>query len=63
MIPSENRACDFVLDPMKIGKGINGTHEGLMEKNVLAVMGVIYFAFDTKIAENFVKHTEEYHHK
>jgi cobyrinic acid a,c-diamide synthase len=48
---------------MRIGKGIDGEHEGLMENNILAVIGVIYFAFDIKIAENFVKHSEEYHHR
>ncbi len=47
---------------MQIGKGIDGKHEGLMENNVMAIVGVIYFAFDTKIAENFVKYSEEYHH-
>jgi len=48
---------------MRIGKGIDGEHEGLMEHNILAVVGLIYFAFDTKLAENFVKHSEEYRHK
>ena len=45
---------------MRIGRGIDGGHEGLMEHNILAVIGVIYFAFDTKLAQNFVKHSEEY---
>jgi len=48
---------------MRIGRGIDGGHEGLMEHNVLAVVGFIYFAFDTKLAENFVKHAEKYRHK
>ena len=48
---------------MRIGKGIDGEHEGLMEHNILAVVGVIYFAFDTRLAENFVKHSEEYRHR
>ena len=48
---------------MKIGKGIDGEHEGLMSNNILAVVGLIYFAFNTKIAENFVKHSEDYSHK
>ena len=48
---------------MRIGKGINGTYEGIMENNMLAMVGLVYFAFDTKIAENFVKHSEKYHHK
>jgi len=48
---------------MRIGKGIDGEHEGLMEHNILAVVGLIYFAFDTKLAENFVKHSEEYRHR
>jgi cobyrinic acid a,c-diamide synthase len=45
---------------MRIGRGIDGEHEGLMEHNTLAVIGFIYFAFDTRLAENFVKHAEEY---
>jgi cobyrinic acid a,c-diamide synthase len=48
---------------MRIGKGINGTHEGIMENNMLAMVGLVYFAFDTKIAKNLVKHSEKYHHK
>jgi len=48
---------------MRIGKGIDGEHEGLMEHNILAVVGVIYFAFDTRLAENFVKHSEDYRHR
>lgn len=48
---------------MRIGKGIDGEHEGLMEHNILAVVEIIYFAFDTKLAENFVKHSEEYRHR
>jgi cobyrinic acid a,c-diamide synthase len=48
---------------MRTGKGIDGEHEGLMENNTLAVVGLIYFAFNTKIAENFVKHSENYSHK
>jgi cobyrinic acid a,c-diamide synthase len=48
---------------MKIGKGINGKNEGMMENNTLAVLGQIYFAFDTKIGEKFVKHSEDYRHK
>jgi cobyrinic acid a,c-diamide synthase len=48
---------------MRIGRGIDGEHEGLMEHNILAVIGVIYFAFETRLAENFVKHSEEYSHR
>jgi len=48
---------------MRTGKGIDGEHEGLMENNTLAVVGLIYFAFNTKIAENFVRHSEDYSHK
>jgi cobyrinic acid a,c-diamide synthase len=48
---------------MKIGKGINGKNEGMMQSNTLAMLGQIYFSFDTKIAEKFVKHSEEYRHK
>lgn len=45
---------------MRIGRGIDGSHEGLMEHNVLAVIGMIYFAFDARIAENFVDYAERY---
>jgi len=48
---------------MRIGRGVDGEHEGLMEHNILAVVGVIYFAFDTRLAENFVKHAEDYRHR
>ncbi|MDG6223370.1 MAG: hydrogenobyrinic acid a,c-diamide synthase (glutamine-hydrolyzing) [Candidatus Bathyarchaeota archaeon] len=48
---------------MRIGKGINGTNEGIMVSNLLAMVGLVYFAFDTKIAENFVNLAEKYHHK
>ena len=48
---------------MRIGKGVDGKHEGMMEHNTLAVLGQIYFAFDKRIAEKFVKHAEEYRHR
>lgn len=48
---------------MRIGKGMNGQHEGMMEHNTLAVLGQIYFAFDKRIAEKFVKYAEEYQHR
>jgi len=61
-IPHVGRDARFAYT-MKIGKGINGKNEGMMENNTLAVLGQIYFAFDTKIGEKFVKHSEEYRHK
>jgi cobyrinic acid a,c-diamide synthase len=48
---------------MHLGKGIDGKHEGLMEHNTLALLGHLYFAFNTKLAENFVNHSEKYHHR
>ena len=48
---------------MRIGKGINGTNEGIMVNNTLAMVGLVYFAFDTKIAQNFVSYAEKYHRK
>ena len=48
---------------MKIGRGVDGLHEGMLEHNTLALLGQIYFAFDKRIAEKFVKHSEEYQHK
>lgn len=48
---------------MRIGKGIDGTHEGIIEKNLLTMAGLVYFAFDKKIAENFVSHSEKYQHR
>ena len=63
-----SRIIDFPKDArfaykMRIGKGIDGDHEGLMEHNILAVVGVIYFAFDKRLAQSFVKHSEEYRHR
>ena len=48
---------------MRIGKGVDGEHEGMMEHSTLAVLGQIFFAFDKRIAEKFVKHAEEYRHR
>ena len=48
---------------MKIGKGVDGQHEGMMEHNTLAILGQIYFAFNRRIAEKYVKQAEEYSHK
>ncbi|MEJ2271629.1 MAG: hydrogenobyrinic acid a,c-diamide synthase (glutamine-hydrolyzing) [Candidatus Bathyarchaeota archaeon] len=48
---------------MKIGKGVDGQHEGMMEQNTLAMLGQIYFAFDKRIAEKFVKQAKEYRHR
>lgn len=48
---------------MRIGSGVDGQHEGMMEHNTLAMLGQIYFAFDKRIAEKFVKHSAEYKHK
>ncbi|MCW4023186.1 MAG: hydrogenobyrinic acid a,c-diamide synthase (glutamine-hydrolyzing) [Candidatus Bathyarchaeota archaeon] len=48
---------------MRIGKGVNGTNEGIRVNNLLAMVGLVYFAFDTKIAQNFVSYAEKYHRK
>ena len=48
---------------MRIGKGIDGKHDGWMEHNILALHGHIHFAFSTKFAKNFIKHSEQYRHK
>lgn len=48
---------------MRIGKGVNGTNEGIMVNNLLAMVGLVYFAFDKKIAQNFVNCAEKYQHK
>jgi hypothetical protein len=48
---------------MRIGKGIDGEHDGLMEHNILALLGYLHFAFNTKFAEDFIKHSEQYRHK
>jgi cobyrinic acid a,c-diamide synthase len=63
-----SRIVDIPIDvkfayKMHIGKGFDGEHEGLIEYNSLALLGHLYFAFNTNLAENFVKHTEEYHHR
>jgi cobyrinic acid a,c-diamide synthase len=46
---------------MRIGKGVNGTNEGIRVNNLLAMVGLVYFAFETKIAQNFVSYAEKYH--
>ncbi len=48
---------------MRIGKGVNGTNEGIMVNNLLAMVGLVYFAFDTKIAQNFVNYAEKYQYR
>jgi len=48
---------------MRIGKGVNGTNEGIMVNNMLSMVGLVYFAFDTQIAKNFVNYAEKYHRK
>jgi len=48
---------------MRIGKGIDGKHDGWMEHNILALHGHIHLAFSTKFAENFIKHCEQYPQK
>jgi cobyrinic acid a,c-diamide synthase len=48
---------------MCIGKGIDGKHEGLMEHNILALLGHIHFAFSKEFAENLIKNCEQYRHK
>ena len=48
---------------MGIGKGVNGTHEGWMEHNSLALLGHVNFGFNKKFAENIIKSCENYRHK
>lgn len=48
---------------IRIGKGIDGKHDGWMEHNILALLGHLSFAFSTKFAENFIKYCEQYQHK
>ena len=48
---------------MDIGKGIDGKHEGLMEHNILALLGHIHFAFSKEFAENLIKRCGQYRHK
>jgi len=48
---------------MCIGKGIDGKHEGLMDHNILALLGHLNFAFSKEFAGNFIKHCERYRHK
>lgn len=48
---------------MRIGKGIDGKHEGWMEHNILALLGHLNFAFSKEFAENLIKRCEQYRHK
>jgi cobyrinic acid a,c-diamide synthase len=48
---------------MRIGKGIDGKHEGWMEHNVMALHGHIHFAFGRDFAENLIKRCEQYRYK
>ena len=48
---------------MRIGKGMNGNHEGWMEHNILALLGHIDFAYNTEFAQNLVKRCEKYRHR
>jgi len=48
---------------MRIGKGVDGKHEGLMEHNSLSLLGHLNFAFNKEFAENLIKHCERYRHK
>jgi len=48
---------------MQIGKGINGKHDGWMEHNILALLGHLHFAFNTKLAANLVKNCEQFQHR
>jgi cobyrinic acid a,c-diamide synthase len=48
---------------MRIGKGVDGKHEGLMEHNILALLGHIHFAFNKEFAANLIKHCERHRRK
>ncbi len=48
---------------MCIGKGTDGSHEGWLQDNVMALHGHLNFGFNGKFAENLVKHCERYKHK
>jgi len=48
---------------MRIGKGVDGKHEGLMEHNILSLLGHLNFAFNKEFAENLIKHCERYRRK
>jgi cobyrinic acid a,c-diamide synthase len=48
---------------MRIGKGIDGKHEGWMEHNSLVLLGHLNFAFSKELAENLIKRCEQYRHK
>ena len=63
-----SRITDFPKDrkfafKMRIGKGMDGKHEGWMEHNILALLGHIDFAFNTELAENLIKRCEQYRHR
>lgn len=48
---------------MRIGRGIDGKHDGWMGDNFLALHGHLHFAFSSEFAENLVKHCERYGHR
>jgi cobyrinic acid a,c-diamide synthase len=48
---------------MHIGKGINGKYEGWMEHNILALLGHVHLAFNSKLAKNFICHSAQYKRK
>jgi cobyrinic acid a,c-diamide synthase len=48
---------------MRIGKGVDGKHEGLMEQNILSLLGHIHFAFSKEFAANLIKHCERHRRK
>jgi len=48
---------------MRIGKGIDGKHEGWMEHNTLSLLGHLNFAFSKEFAGNLIKRCEQYRHK
>jgi cobyrinic acid a,c-diamide synthase len=58
-IPSDAR---FAYD-MKIGKGIDGKHDGWLEYNVLASYMHMHFGYDAKIIRNFIKSCKKYRQK
>jgi cobyrinic acid a,c-diamide synthase len=46
-----------------IGKGVNGTNEGWMEHNILALLGHVNFGFNKQFAENIIKSCAQYSHR
>jgi len=48
---------------MKLGKGINGKHDGWIEYNVLASYMHMHFGYDKKLVQSFIQSCEKYQRK